>query len=80
MFAIAFGTMPETSIEIGKKYRFDYPEAFTTLPEYTVRRGAIVTVLRKLSKDEAEGELEMFAIQDQYGWQGEAWEDELKPI
>jgi hypothetical protein len=82
--AVAIGTMPEKPIEIGKRYRFDYPEAFTSLPEYTARRGEIVTVLRKLSEDEADGHAQgvpdMFAIRDKYGWEGEAWEDELKEI
>ena len=69
--------------EIGKRYRFDYPIEFTTLPEYSARRGAIVTVIRLLTDEEAqtpnveEGITRMYAIRDSAGWNGHAWEEEL---
>ena len=35
--------------------RFDYPEQFVTLPEYSEHRGQVIQVLRKATSDEADG-------------------------
>ena len=68
-------------IRIGSDYVFDYPKHFVTLPEYTLRRGARVTVLRQLSQDEAdqgEGMERMFEVRMADGWIGSAWASELR--
>jgi hypothetical protein len=77
-------------IKVGQKYKFDYPETFTTLPEYTAHRGVLVEVIRPCTEDEADvlfdsvddiGEqivdrmFKVRAVAD--GWEGEAWETEL---
>lgn len=65
-------------IEIGKQYRFDYPNEFTTLPEYTAHKGQIVTVLHEIKVDE---EIQpMFRVQAADGWQGDAIQDELVEV
>jgi hypothetical protein len=69
------------NIKIGKSYRFDYPKAFVTLPEYTARRNETVTVVRQLTDDEAdqgEGMERMFEVRASDGWIGHAWASELK--
>jgi hypothetical protein len=81
MEQIAVGYMPETPIIVGNSYRFDYPEHFTSLPEYTAHRGQQVTVIRACTSEEADGpekeEPQMYIIRANDGWIGEAWEDEL---
>jgi hypothetical protein len=71
-------------IKAGLCYRFAYPEAFVTLPEYTARRGQIVLCVRKCTAEEADGpELEceqMYVVLAADGWKGNAWESELEPI
>lgn len=60
---------------------FDYPEAFTTLPEYTAHAGQLVTVVRPLI-DGAEYDNQgdpMFRIRASDGWEGDAWKSELRP-
>ena len=76
--------------QIGNTYRFDYPEEFSTLPEYTAHRGQLVTVIRPCSETEADkiwdnpdGEGDrvvdtMFIIQAHDGWTGHAWDSELE--
>ena len=63
---------------IGERYRFDYPQQFTTLPAYTAHAGQMVTVLRELGEDEYEnlGEM-MYVVRAEDGWEGHAWEGEL---
>ena len=69
-------------IKPGEQYRFDYPQEFVTLPEYSSRRGSIVSVLRQLL--DADGvdagpDLErMFLIRAAAGWEGHAFESELR--
>lgn len=68
-------------VEIGNHYKFNYPEEFTTLPEYSNHRGQTVKVLRKLTDEEADREEEpMFKIQASDGWEGDAFESELIEI
>lgn len=67
-------------VKVGCSYRFDYPKEFVTLLEYSKRRGATVTVVRRLTQKEAdqgEGMERMFLIRDKSGWEGHAWESEL---
>lgn len=68
--------------EIGKQYRFDYPEVFTTLPAYAAHRGHTVTVLRELDETEYvnENNNPMYRVRAEDGWEGNAWDDELVPI
>lgn len=73
-------------IEIGKRYRFAYPEHFVTLPEYSARRGTIVTIVRPLTEDEAEppdaenGFTQMYRVRADDGWEGDAWDEELEEL
>ena len=82
--------MAESSIQIGALYVFDYPEEFTTLPEYSARRRQEVKVLRPTTADEADVLWDdpegtgtdtvvdrMFVVQARDGWEGHAWESEL---
>ncbi|MEM7200245.1 MAG: hypothetical protein AAF628_08280 [Planctomycetota bacterium] len=60
-------------------YIFDYPEGFTSLPEYNAHRGKRISVLRRLRKDEFDYEGEgMYEIEAQDGWRGQAWRSELR--
>lgn len=76
------------AITIGKRYRFAYPEAFKTLPEYDKYRGASVTVIRPLkAPEEYEGGPDvdpgfeyMFKVRADDGWTGVAFESELEPL
>jgi len=64
---------------VGRKFRFDYPQAFTSLPDYSAHRGQEVTVLRRLKRVEEydyQGEL-MFEVRAADGWKGHAFESEL---
>lgn len=66
---------------MNKRYVFDYPEAFVTLPEYSARRGQLVEVVRPLKRHVEfpyEGEA-MFRIRAEDGWEGDAWRSELRP-
>lgn len=63
---------------VGRSFRFAYPEEFTTLPEYSKHRGEVVTVIRRLTKDEAD--TRMYLIQANDGWEGHAFPGELKPL
>lgn len=62
------------------KRRFDYPEVFKTLPDYTAHSGQIVDIVRELGPDENENESRMFEIRAADGWVGHAFEDELVVI
>lgn len=68
------------TIEIGKTYKFDYPQAFVTLPDYTAHAGQEVTVIREcedgIDYDREDGEL-MFMVRATDGWEGVAWDSEL---
>ncbi len=63
---------------VGKKAIFNYPIEFTTLPEYSKRRGRLVTIVRQLTLEECDEENQpMFEIKDNEGWTGHAFNDEL---
>lgn len=64
-------------VKEGGSYRFDYPAAFNTLPEYTARAGQIVTAVRQLTDDEAENDYGMWRIRCADGREGDAFPDEL---
>ena len=76
----------------GKQYRFAYPVEFTSLDEYSKRRGQTVTVLRACDPTEANVLWDdwdgsgtqvadrMFKVQASDGWIGDAWETELEEI
>lgn len=76
-----------TSIVIGRRYRFDYPIEFTTLPpEYSYHRGMICVVdspdpEADVLWDDLEGTKcivdRMFKVHFDDGWVGSAWESEL---
>lgn len=72
------------SIVVGKKYVFRYPEEFVTLPEYSDRRGVVVSVVRPCNEDEAEppsADVEaLFIIRASDGWEGMAWASELEVV
>lgn len=83
--------MPEFQAlcEVGRRYRFNYPPEFTTLPDYTAHAGAVVTVLREdtesdvLWDDLGQGEQivdRMYVVQAEDGWVGHAWHSELEPV
>jgi hypothetical protein len=61
------------TVIIGKTYRFDYPEHFVTLPEYSAHRGQLVTVTGEIEADEER----MYSFVAEDGWIGEAWDSEL---
>lgn len=67
--------------KIGKRFTFNYPVEFVTLPEYTFRAGQVVTVIRPLTIEEAEQQgpdMEgMWLIRADDGWEGHAWDSEL---
>lgn len=69
------------NIEPGTRWRFDYPEEFVTEPEYSARRGQMVTVLGVSPEHpppdiERDEELIYEVIADD-GWIGVAYESEL---
>ena len=65
--------------KIGKTFRFDYPAQFVTLPEYTAHQGQSVIVLRQLASDECDDEQQpMWKVRATDGWEGDAFDDELK--
>lgn len=83
----------QSPIKIGARYRFDYPNEFTSLPEYSAHRGCAVTVLRSCTESEADilwddfgdgkGSVvcdRMFMVRADDGWEAEAWESELEDI
>jgi hypothetical protein len=70
----------------GDRYVFDYPAEWTELPEYSAHRGAMVTVLRRLTEEEADPHIEvdgevdcegMFRVRADDGWEGDAWPSEF---
>lgn len=68
-------------IVIGERYRFAYPTAFTSLPEYSAHRGEVVTVLRELDSNEVDPDnAPMFRVRTDDGWEGDAWPDELEAL
>lgn len=69
------------TIKIGKVYVFNYPDAFTTLPDHTLHAGQCVQVVRELGDDEVDPENRpMFEIKAGDGWVGQAHEEELGPL
>jgi hypothetical protein len=68
-----------SAIVIGNRYCFAYPEAFTTLPDYTAHAGQQVTVLRQLTDEECDPECQpMYLVQADDGWTGHANNSELE--
>lgn len=75
--------------KLGSTCRFDYPQAFTTMPEYTAHRGHTVIVCRPLvdgleydgpCTDAPEFE-RMYKIRSLVdGWEGIAFASELSPL
>ena len=68
-------------IAIGKRYRFAYPEAFVTLPEYSAHRGQPVTVVRLCDPeaDQVDPEcMPVYVIRADDGWTGHADASELE--
>ena len=65
----------------GRSFRFDYPSAFTTLPDYTAHIGQTVKVIRRLGADEADTEVQpMYEVRAADGWRGHAFRDELADL
>lgn len=62
--------------------RFNYPEGFTTLPEYSAHRGQVVTITRPLRRgDEYDYDGEgMYEIRAADGWTGHAFYSELAKV
>jgi hypothetical protein len=61
--------------------RFDYPDSFVSLPDYTAHAGAIVEVLGIHPDAEHAADCElMFLIRAADGWEGAAWESELGDV
>jgi hypothetical protein len=68
---------------IGATYRFDYPAAFVTLPDYTAHSGHAVKVLCQLGEPDVEvgDEFEaMYHIRAEDGWEGSAFASELTEV
>lgn len=70
-------------IEIGKTYTFNYPSAFTSLPDHTEHAGQRVTVLRPCTVEENEQQDDdetekLYKVQAADGWTGEAYDSELE--
>lgn len=74
-------------IAVGKRYRFNYPNAFKSLPDYTDYAGMLFVVLRPLVDGveyngprtdfpEAERMYRIRCIAD--GWEADAFESELE--
>jgi hypothetical protein len=64
----------------GDQARFNYPECFTTLPDYTEHRDKKVEIVRKLENGveyDYEGD-PMVHIRADDGWEGDAFESELE--
>lgn len=73
--------MSETRIRIGRKYRFAYPIEFISLPDYSAHRDQVVTVIRRMTKIEADQEFEpMYMVIAADGWIGAAHKSELEKI
>lgn len=67
--------------KIGRQYRFAYPVELTTLPDYTAHAGQVVTVVRQLTKDEADQEfMPMWEVRAADGWIGHADSAELVAV
>ena len=77
-------------IKIGFRYRFDYPVEFTSLDEYSKRRGETVLVVEPAPEMEADVLWDQVDTSEEYqivdrmwrvraadGWCGCAWESEL---
>jgi hypothetical protein len=64
---------------VGSRVRFDYPDAFTSLPDYTAHAGQIVSVVRPLdpaTEYDDQGE-RMYVVRADDGWEGHAFRSEL---
>ena len=73
---------------VGKRFRFDYPAVFVTLPDYTAHAGQTVLVTRRLrsrpkgslpAEYDYEGDA-MYRVRADDGWEGSAWASELEPV
>lgn len=62
--------------------KFNYPQAFVALPDYTARAGQSVDVVRPCTLDEADGPdqdcEQMYVVRAADGWTGQAFESELE--
>lgn len=70
---------------VGKRFRFDYPAVFVTLPDYTAHAGQTVLVLRRLRSTGPNPEYDyegdaMYRVRADDGWEGSAWASELEPL
>jgi hypothetical protein len=63
-------------IELGSRKTFDYPAAFTTLPDYTAHAGQMVTVV-SIHEEFDDSEETAYNVVADDGWCGVAWECEL---
>lgn len=78
----------DPQLAVGTVCRFNYPEHFYTLPEYSLMRGARVTITRHLREragPDGPAEYEnlgdpMYEFQTSSGWKGCAWESELEVV
>lgn len=74
------------TIEPGKRYVFNYPNEFTTLPDYTAHSGQQVMVIAEASREdydswrEEEGGELMFEVRADDGWCGFAYAGELSEV
>lgn len=77
-------TLASIQTESMQQATFNYPPAFTTLPDYTAHAGQTVTVIRQLTADDGvsqNGEVEtMFLVRASDGWEGHAFESELEDM
>lgn len=66
--------------EIGGQYRFKYPNYGTPdgYPEYTAHSGQVVTIIRKMTKEETD--VVMYEIEAKDGWRGNALAGELRKV
>jgi hypothetical protein len=63
-------------------FRFDYPEKFTTLPEYSAHRNHQVVIVRELVDGEDYeylGDKMVLVRSLEDGWEGHAYQSELIP-
>lgn len=61
--------------------KFNYPKEFKTLPEYTAHAGQTVTIIRRLTLEEADiSQQPMYEILAADGWHGHAFADELETL
>lgn len=68
----------EIAIHIGKRYKFNYPIEFTTLPEYSAHRGMVGTVTGRIPEHTTD-EVEYYITFDD-GFVAEAFISELELV